>query len=149
MSTRLRPAQPTDAGAVGAILSGFIDGTEWMPRIHTRAEDLSFAGHMIAQGWVTVAEAHARVRAFSARNGSDVHALYVDDGAQGQGIGTDLLLRMQQATDHLSLWTFQANTGAQRFYLRHGFVEVERTDGARNDESLPDIRYDWHKGTLP
>ncbi|WP_299207509.1 GNAT family N-acetyltransferase [uncultured Tateyamaria sp.] len=145
MSVLLRAAQPTDAGAVGAILSGFIDGTDWMPRIHTRAEDLSFAGHMIEQGWVTVAEGGGQVRAFSARNGADVHALYVDVSAQGQGIGADLLARMQADAGHLTLWTFQANTGAQRFYLRHGFAETERTDGARNDEGLPDIRYDWHK----
>ncbi|WP_299598392.1 GNAT family N-acetyltransferase [uncultured Tateyamaria sp.] len=145
MSVLLRAAQPTDAGAVGAILSGFIDGTDWMPRIHTRAEDLSFAGHMIEQGWVTVAEGGGQVHAFSARNGADVHALYVDVSAQGQGIGADLLARMQADADHLTLWTFQANTGAQRFYLRHGFAETERTDGARNDEGLPDIRYDWHK----
>ncbi|MBY5931808.1 GNAT family N-acetyltransferase [Tateyamaria omphalii] len=143
--TYLRPAKPTDAGAVGAILSGFIDGTTWMPRIHTRAEDLSFAGHMIERGWVTVAEQGGQIRAFSARNGADVHALYVDARAQGQGIGADLLAEMQAASDHLTLWTFETNTGAQRFYLRHGFVEVERTDGARNDEGLPDIRYDWHK----
>lgn len=143
--TGLRAAQPTDAGAVGAILSAFIDTTDWMPRIHTRAEDLSFAGYMIEQGWVTVAETDAQVRAFSARNGADVHALYVANDAQGQGIGAGLLAHMQGATDYLTLWTFQANTGAQRFYLRHGFVEAERTDGARNDEGLPDIRYDWHK----
>ncbi|KIC50465.1 GNAT family N-acetyltransferase [Tateyamaria sp. ANG-S1] len=143
--THLRPAQPTDAGAVGAILSGFIDCTAWMPRIHTRAEDLSFAGHMIERGWVTVAEQSGQICAFSARNGADVHALYVDAGAQGQGIGADLLAEMQAASDHLTLWTFETNTGAQRFYLRHGFVEVERTDGVRNDEGLPDIRYDWYK----
>ena len=143
--TLLRPAQPTDAGAVGAILSGFIDGTDWMPRIHTRAEDLSFAGHMIEQGWVTVAEDDSGIQAFAARNGADVHALYVARAAQGQGVGAALLTHMQAATDHLTLWTFQANRGAQRFYLRHGFAEVERTDGARNDEGLPDIRYDWHK----
>ncbi|WP_299655238.1 GNAT family N-acetyltransferase [uncultured Tateyamaria sp.] len=143
--TVLRPAQPTDAGAVGAILSAFIDGTDWMPRIHTRAEDLSFAGYMIEQGWVTVAEKAGQVCAFSALNGPEVHSLYVAEGAQGQGIGANLLADMQEATDHLTLWTFQANTGAQRFYLRHGFTEAERTDGARNDEGLPDIRYDWHK----
>ncbi|MEL6466991.1 MAG: GNAT family N-acetyltransferase [Pseudomonadota bacterium] len=143
--TILRRARPTDAGAVGAILSGFIDRTDWMPRIHTRAEDLSFAGHMVERGWVTVAEQGGQVCAFCARNGADVHALYVAEPAQGRGLGSDLLAGMQGMSDHLTLWTFEANTGAQRFYLRHGFVEVARTDGARNDEGLPDIRYDWHK----
>ena len=31
--------------------------------------------------------------------------------------------------------------GAQRFYLRHGFVEAERTDGRGNEERAPDILY--------
>jgi len=143
---RLRPARPTDAGAVGAILSGFIDDTDWMPRIHTRAQDLSFAGDMISQGWVTVAERAGDVCAFSALAGDSVHALYVAADMQGQGIGAHLVDHMKSGSDHLTLWTFQANTGAQRFYLRHGFAEVARTDGAGNDEGLPDIQYQWRKG---
>ena len=147
MTATLRAARSTDAGAVGAILSAFIDNTAWMPRIHTRAEDLSFAGDLIARGWVTVAERDGTVCAFAARQGADVHALYVDAATQGQGVGSDLVNAMKVAQDHLSLWTFVANTGAQRFYLRHGFAERARTDGSGNDEGLPDIRYDWHRGT--
>jgi hypothetical protein len=41
----------------------------------------------------------------------------------------------------LKLWTLQSNAGAQRFYLRHGFVEADRTDGADNEERAPDILY--------
>jgi hypothetical protein len=36
---------------------------------------------------------------------------------------------------------FQANAGARRFYLRHGFVEAGRTDGRGNEERAPDILY--------
>ncbi|MEL6885183.1 MAG: GNAT family N-acetyltransferase [Pseudomonadota bacterium] len=140
----LRPARSTDAGAVGGILSAFIDGTDWMPRIHTRAEDIGFAGHMIDKGWVTVAEDEG-VAGFLARAGGDIQALYIAPSAQGQGCGSCLLKDAQAHSDALSLWTFQANTGAQAFYVRHGFAEVERTDGARNDEGLPDIRMTWQK----
>jgi hypothetical protein len=35
----------------------------------------------------------------------------------------------------------------RRFYLRHGFTEAERTDGQRNDEREPDIRYVWKPRT--
>lgn len=141
----LRTACETDAGSVGAILSAFIDDTDWMPRVHTRAEDLSFAGMMISRGWVTVAESEGRVVGFSARDTASVHALYMQDGARGQGIGAELLAQMQSAASELDLWTFQANAGAQKFYQRHGFHEVERTDGSRNDEGLPDIRYIWKR----
>lgn len=145
MTRVIRMAGPTDAGAVGGILSEFIDTTPWMPRIHTRAQDLQHAGYMIAQGWVQVVEAGGAVVGFLSRDGAKVHALYVAAHARGQSHGSALLKAAQRDADHLSLWTFRHNTGAQRFYLAHGFVEVERTDGAANDEGLPDIRYAWKK----
>ena len=144
--TRLRAAQQTDAGAVGAILSEFIDTTEWMPRVHTRAEDVAHAGMMIDRGWVTVAEHAAGVVGFAALDGPEVHALYVVRDQRGRGVGSALLEGAKAGKDMLRLWTFQANAGAQRFYLRHGFAEVRRTDGAENDEKLPDIRFAWTRG---
>lgn len=142
----IRPARSTDAGRTGAILSGFIDETEWMPRIHTRAEDLSFAADMIDRGWVHVVEAAGRVMGFSAHDGMIVHALYVDMAARGRGLGGVLLRHLQARQTALSLWTFQSNLLAQKFYARHGFAEVERTDGAGNDEGLPDLRLYWERG---
>jgi putative acetyltransferase len=44
--------------------------------------------------------------------------------------------------DRLSLWTFQANEGARRFYAREGFAEVRMTEGD-NEEGLPDVLLEW------
>lgn len=142
--TVLRAATPLDAGRVGAILSAWIDETPWMPRIHTRAEDIAHAGKLVGQGWVTVSESET-INGFLARDGNDIHALYVDASARGQGVGSRLLTDAMRRVDHLTLWTFQANIRAQAFYERHGFAPVERTDGAGNDEGLPDIRYHWQR----
>lgn len=142
--TLLRPATPLDAGRVGAILSAWIDETPWMPRIHTRAEDIAHADMMVRQGWVTVSE-NETINGFLARNGDDIHALYIAPDARGQGVGSRLLIDAMHKNDQLSLWTLQANTRAQAFYERHGFTEVERTDGTGNDEGLPDIRYHWQR----
>ena len=139
----LRPARTTDAGATGAILSAFAADTDWMPQLHSAAENISFAGAMIDRGWVTVAEAERRVIGFMARDREDIDALYIAPGQRGHGVGAALLRQAQAAVPRLGLWTFQANTGAQRFYKRHGFAEVDRTDGAANDEKLPDIRMLW------
>jgi hypothetical protein len=46
-------------------------------------------------------------------------------------------------------WTFVSNEGAQRFYRRHGFHEVERTDGTRNEEGAPDILFAWSPHQTP
>ena len=65
------------------------------------------------------------------------------------GLGRALLEDAMARNTSLRLWTFQANTGAQRFYLRAGFTEAQRTDGADNEEKLPDIEYVWHAGGRP
>jgi 8-oxo-dGTP pyrophosphatase MutT (NUDIX family)/ribosomal protein S18 acetylase RimI-like enzyme len=73
-----------------------------------------------------------------------IEHLYVDPSWIGQGVGDLLLSRAkQERPGGLRLWTFQVNGPARRFYLRHGFVEVELTDGAGNEEGEPDVRCEW------
>lgn len=141
----LRAAQPLDAGPAGAILSEFAETTEWMPRLHTAAEDIGFAGAMIDKGWVTVAGRQTAVEGFIACDGTWINALYVSKAARGHGLGSALLAQAQASGNELELWTFQANKAAQRFYEAHGFRAVEHTDGAGNDENLPDIRFSWKR----
>lgn len=145
MSLHLRAATALDAGCVGAILSGFTDETGWMPRIHSRAEDLAHAGDLIGRGWVTVAETGGAVQGFIARDGALIQSLYVAAPMRGCGLGAALLAGAQVDTECLTLWTFAANIGAQRFYARHGFAEIARSDGAGNDEGLPDIELQWRR----
>lgn len=141
---QLRPARSTDAGRLGAILSDFTDDTHWLPRIHSRAQDLAHMDDMIERGWVTVAQTAQNTAGFLARDAQMIHALYLCAKARNQGIGKALLDHAKSHQPNLELWTFQANTGAQRFYKREGFVEITRTAGHSNDEQLPDIRYTWH-----
>ena len=141
----IRAAGPLDAGAVGGLLTQGAAGFDWMPKLHSAAEDVAHAGHMIGRGWVQVIERGGAVCGFMARNEAEIHALYIDKYAQNQGLGSRLLHAAQSGCAHLALWTFQANTGAQRFYLRHGFRETARTDGASTDEKLPDIHYVWSR----
>jgi ribosomal protein S18 acetylase RimI-like enzyme len=73
-----------------------------------------------------------------------VHSLYVAPGRTGEGIGTVLLdLAKSLRPGGLGLWVFVSNTGARRFYERHGFVELRRTDGSSNEEGAPDIEMAW------
>ena len=76
-------------------------------------------------------------------DGEWVDQLYVDPDLTGRGIGADLLaVAKRERPDGLRLWTFASNTGAQRFYERHGFIAVRRTDGRDNEERAPDILYE-------
>ena len=77
-----------------------------------------------------------------------IDQLYVRPDLTGQGIGKQLLeLAKARMPLGLQLWTFQSNHRAQKFYERHGFIEVERTDGQSNQEQCPDIRYQWLPGS--
>lgn len=145
MTVTLRPARSLDAGAIGEILHGFARENDWMPELHTGAEAIAFCGRMIDNGWVTVAEQGGKVAGFLAVNGTEVHCLYLSPAARNQGIGAQLLNSAKAGRRELALYAFQANTGARRFYERQGFVEVARSDGADNDEQLPDVRYVWRR----
>lgn len=146
MSVLLRPALSAEAPALGAILSDWIDATPWMPRIHTHEEDRGFAAMMVAEMAVTVAEAGGRPVGFLARREHFVHALYLEAAARGQGIGRLLVQAAMAVRDELTLWCFQVNRPALRFYAGLGFTEAERGDGSGNDEGLPDVRLIWRRG---
>ena len=145
MTMFLRPARSTDAGRTGEILQRFQRETPWMPELHTGAETIAFCGHLIDRGWVTVGVIDDRVQGFLARDGEHIHCLYLARDAKGKGLGRLLLDAAKAASPRLRLATFQTNAGAQRFYKREGFVEIGRSDGAGNDEKLPDIDYVWPK----
>lgn len=138
----LRPARSTDAGKLGAMITQAVAARDWKPLLHTGAEDIAHMGRLIDYGWVMVAE-DTRVLGFLARDEDYIHALFVDETAQNQGVGSALLQDAMSKRSKLDLWTFVENTGAQRFYERHGFSETHRTDGSRNEEQLPDIHFQW------
>ena len=71
--------------------------------------------------------------------------LYVDPAYHGQGIGSSLVALAQREQDRLQLYTFQANMRARALYERHGFEVEELTDGSRNEERMPDVRYGWRR----
>ncbi|MDQ1044600.1 GNAT family N-acetyltransferase [Streptomyces sp. V4I2] len=77
-------------------------------------------------------------------NGNLLSQLYLAPDWRGRGIGDRFVaLAKERSPEGLSLWTFQVNKPAHRFYERHGFVAVEYTDGSGNEEREPDVRYEW------
>lgn len=70
--------------------------------------------------------------------------LYVAPGAAGRGVGSALLeVAKVLAPEGFSLWVFESNTPARRFYEHHGLVVTGATDGAGNQERQPDLRMEW------
>ncbi len=105
-----------------------------------------FAEVVLPERETWVAEVDGAVVGLLVLEDDDVDQLYVDPSMTGQGVGSRLLDRAKERRPTgLVLWTFQTNLGARRFYARHGFVEVARTDGD-NEEGAPDIRLAWSSG---
>lgn len=145
MSVALREAEEGDANEMAAILQGWLEDTPWMPVLHTLAHTEAFCGHLTKATDCWVAEEAGKVTGFLARDKDWVTALYLAPEARNRGIGRALLAEASVGRDALQLWCFQNNEGARRFYERHGFVVEEVTDGAGNDEKLPDIRFVWRR----
>jgi putative acetyltransferase len=72
-----------------------------------------------------------------------IDQLYVLPSLQRRGIGTALLRIAQSRFPSLSLWTFQRNRAACRFYEKHGFILVKKTDGSANEMNEPEAMYRW------
>ena len=53
--------------------------------------------------------------------GEEIQKLYVDPFFQNQGIGAVLIRYAIEEQDTRFLWALEKNTGAIRFYQRHGF----------------------------
>lgn len=113
----------------------------YLPDLHTPEEDLAFFRERVfAECEMWVADA---VDGFIAFRPGWVDHLYVHPERQGQSIGRKLLAVAMNIHSPLRLWVFQRSAAAIGFYRARGFREIERTDGARNEEREPDMLMEW------
>ena len=118
----------------------------FVPHLHTPAEDAWwFAERLYPANQVWLFDDEAGPAAYIAFRPAFIEHLFVRPDQQSRGLGAQLLARAQEGSDELSLWTFQQNHRARAFYERHGFAAVTFTDGADNEEKLPDVLYRWRR----
>jgi GNAT superfamily N-acetyltransferase len=150
MSATLRPATAADAPRVASLLidtrAAFMP---YAPSAHPDDEVREWvASYLVPGGGVIVAEIDGRVVGATATEVSGgmswVTQMAVDPSLVGNGLGSLLLAyALRRLASPIRLYTFQANTGARRFYERHGFVPIEFTDGHANEEQCPDVLYEY------
>ena len=149
MEVVLRPAAAGDALRIAEVLlSSRKTFQPYAPPVHTDAEVREWVRDMLMPaGGVTVACVNADIAAMMATSRAAdagwIEQLFVVPGATGQGIGA-LLLDHALATlpRPVRLYTFQANSGARRFYERRGFRAIAFGDGSGNEEHCPDVLYE-------
>jgi GNAT superfamily N-acetyltransferase len=147
--TVLRHARPEDADAVASVLiesrRAFLP---FAPSTHPEHEVRGWVRDVfIPGGSVVVWEEDGTVVGVLSTS-ADAEACWIDQlyvlpGHTAQGIGGRLL---QFAHDSLELpirlYTFQENSGARRFYERHGYRAIRFTDGQGNEEKCPDVLFE-------
>ena len=153
MPATLRAATGADAIEVAGV---YLDSRKtflpFAPLAHSDAEVCDWiAGKLIPSGRVLVAEDQSRIVGMMAtsigREASWIDQLYLSPGAVGEGLGTRMLeVALGSLTPPIRLYTFQQNTGARRFYERHGFRVVQMSDGMENEEKCPDVLYEFTHG---
>jgi GNAT superfamily N-acetyltransferase len=142
----IRRATAADASAAAAVyLRSFTAALPTVTRPRSDDEVRAYIRDVVVplrETWVAVAE--EQVVGLMVLADDLLSQLYLDPDWRGRGIGDRFVaLAKERSPQGLSLWTFQVNKPAHRFYERHGFVEAERTDGSDNEEREPDVRYVW------
>ena len=141
---RLRRGEVDDVAPIARLMRSTYDRMPYIPRLHTPDEDFAYIGGLFAEHEVWVAERDADVIGFAVLSTDQLLQIHVDPAAQNGGVGSRLLARAKERRPSgFSLWTFQRNDAARRFYERHGLEAVQFTDGAGNEEREPDVQYEW------
>ena len=151
----LRPARAADAAAVADLMI-ICKRTllPYLPQVHSDTEVHSWiADHLIPGVGVSVAVHRQRVVGMMALSRDAdfgwIDQLYLQPDMVSLGLGSALLTRAKQVLDApIRLYTFQLNTGSQRFYERHGFEAIAFSDGQNNEERCPDVLLEW-RASLP
>lgn len=148
--TTLRLAAGTDLPAIAEVYLAARDVAAMPPGIHPPDEVPSWVGTWdLTSRDVWVAESGGSIVGFANLTPTWLDGLYIEPGAQRAGIGSTLVdLAKSVRPDGFGLWVFEINEPARAFYRRHGFVELERTDGSANEEHEPDFKMVW-PGTDP
>ena len=149
MDISLRTATEEDASAVADVLiESRLAFLPFAPSAHPMHSVRKWvAERLIPSQRVHVAEQSGKVIAVLATSEDEAYSwidqLYVLPGHVGLGVGS-LLLQHAHANLRrpIRLYTFQANSGARRFYERFGYRALDFTDGLSNEERCPDVLYE-------
>ena len=139
----IRRATADDVEEIACLYERSFATLDFLPVLHTLDEHRYWFAKQLTEheAWVWDEDG---VRGFSVLTETELLYLYLDAGWTGRGIGSALLDHAKQLRPGgFTLWTFQQNEGARRFYERHGLTAIEFGDGSGNEEKTPDVRYEW------
>jgi chorismate mutase/GNAT superfamily N-acetyltransferase len=142
----LRPGLREDLADLQEVFEAARAGPGFPPEPRTpdevRAWCLSLLDQPDRELWVATRE--RMLLGFVMVEGEWVNLLFVHPDRPARGVGAALLDLVKSLRPHgFGLRTYQGNERARTFYLRHGLVELERTDGSGYVDVEPDVQMAW------
>lgn len=141
MTTQIRSGQQCDVAACVDILRDWAAETPWMVELDERQSMQAFWSDLFKTDRVWIAEVGDRVVGFCTRDDDNIGALYVAGEVRSTGIGKRLLERAKADRDWITVWAYEQNEQALRFYRREGLVEICRE--IETGSNLMNIEHRW------
>lgn len=144
MPCTYRSAEPADARACSLIIRDWGEETPWMVPIDELEPMARFWSGVFSHDLAWVAETEGRIVGFCARSDDNISGLYVARDARSSGVGKALLDLAKANRDWITVWAYEKNEDARRFYRREGLVEISREMETFDDGScLMDVEHRW------
>ena len=144
MATVIRRATPKGAPDAAEVFIASRATMTYLPYLHTDDETRSFIRGVVETKETWIAERDNKLVGFAVIDGGWLEHLYVHPSRFNTATGSKLFKTVtEQHARGFQFWAFQQNAGARRFYERHGCALVRLTNGADNEEKLPDALYVW------
>lgn len=139
----IRPMKFGDLDQIAGIwLDSNITAHNFLPKKYWE-DQFPWVKHQIAQAQVFVAEEAGKIEGFIGLDGDEIEGLFVRAEARGRGVGSSLLNNTKNYHRHLSLYAYQKNQPAVRFYQAQGFKIAKAGEDPDTGES--DYLMIWDK----
>ncbi len=146
LEMKIRTATPKDSRACADVHMLARKSMDYLPQdLHTPEETYTWKRDVVLlHERVWVAEVGHQIVAYASVSDGFLNNLYVLPDHQRRGIGSALLSKVKMhLPGGVRLWTFEPNGAAIRFYERHDFATIERSDGRTNEENVADRLMAW------
>ncbi|MGB5560371.1 MAG: GNAT family N-acetyltransferase [Paracoccaceae bacterium] len=136
-----RSAEASDAIACARIIREWGAETPWMVPLDDLEPMADSWRDLLDTETAWVAEQDGGVVGFCVREDDNITGLYVARAARNFGAGKRLLDLAKAERDWITVWAYEANTLARKFYRREGLMEIGRE--IQKGTNLVDVEHRW------
>lgn len=144
MTLKYRPAAACDGRACAEIVKDWSLETPWLGQLNEFESVVQWwtgCLQYVDTSWVC--EENGKVLGFCVRQDDNITGLYVSRDARGRGIGKHLLDMAKVDREWITVWAYEQNPRARKFYRREGCVEISRE--TEEGTGLIDVEHRWTK----